>query len=130
MHYNQKLLFSSDTNLKGFFNRIDFREKSGFQKILKELELNQDRNKDILTNSIYLNEHNRLNVQNTIKNAIIDNKFNNNSLIVLYNKNIHIIKIILQLFKNMIIFIKTEELKNIDKSLCSKVQSKSLNKNM
>jgi len=89
-----------------------------------------NRNKDILTNSIYLNEHNRLNVQNTIKNAIIDNKFNNNSLIVLYNKNIHIIKIILQLFKNMIIFIKTEELKNIDKSLCSKVQSKSLNKNI
>ena len=89
-----------------------------------------NKNMDIFNNSIYLNEDNRLNSRNTIKNAIIDNKFNNSSLIVLYNKNIHIIKLILQLFSNMVIFIKTEELKNIDKSLCSKVQSKSLNKNI
>lgn len=46
---NQKLLFSSDTNLKGSFNRINFKEKDGFQKILKELKLNQDLNKDVLT---------------------------------------------------------------------------------
>ncbi len=45
---NQKLLFSSDTNLKGSFNRINFKEKSGFQRILKELQLNQDKNKDVL----------------------------------------------------------------------------------
>jgi len=89
-----------------------------------------NKNMDIFNNSIYLNEDNRLNSRNTIKNAIIDHKFNNSSLIVLYNKNIHIIKLILQLFSNMVIFIKTEELKNIDKSLCSKVQSKSLNKNI
>jgi len=89
-----------------------------------------NKNRDIFNNSIYLNEDNKLNARNTIKNAIIDHKFNNNSLIVLYNKNIHIIKLILQLFSNMVTFIKTEELKNIDKSLCSKVQSKSLNKNI
>jgi hypothetical protein len=32
----QKLLFSS--NLKGSFNRINFREKNGFQKISKDLK--------------------------------------------------------------------------------------------
>ena len=45
---NQKLLFSSDTGLKGSFNRINFKEKTGFQRILKELNLNQVNNKDIL----------------------------------------------------------------------------------
>ena len=45
---NQKLLFSSDTGLKGSFNRINFKEKSGFQRILKELNLNQVNNKYIL----------------------------------------------------------------------------------
>jgi hypothetical protein len=89
-----------------------------------------NKNRDILNNSIYLNQDNRLNAQNTIKNAIIDNKYNNSSLIVLYNKNIHIIKLILQLFSNMLTYIKTNELRNIDKTLCSKIQSKSLNKNI
>lgn len=45
---NQKLVFSSDTGLKGSFSRINFKEKTGFSKILKELKLSQDNNKDIL----------------------------------------------------------------------------------
>ncbi len=34
--------------MKGLFNRIIFREKSGFQRILKYLGLNLDKNKDVL----------------------------------------------------------------------------------
>jgi len=45
---NQKLLFSSDTGLNGSFSRINFKEKSGFPKILKELQLNLDINNDKL----------------------------------------------------------------------------------
>ena len=41
-------MFSSDTNLKGSFSRINFKEKTGYPKILRELKLNQDNNKDIL----------------------------------------------------------------------------------
>ena len=41
----KKLVFSSDTGLKGSFHRINF---TGFPRILKELKLNLDNNKDIL----------------------------------------------------------------------------------
>ncbi len=43
------MLFSSDTGLKGSFSRINFKEKTGVSRILRELKLNQDNNKDVLT---------------------------------------------------------------------------------
>ena len=41
----KKLIFISDTNDQGSFNHLSFREKGGFKKILKDLELNDPKNK-------------------------------------------------------------------------------------
>lgn len=89
-----------------------------------------NKNKDILNNSIYFDKTNMVSFNNHIKNAIVESKFNNNPLITLYNKNIHVIHLILKLFSSMLSYIKNNEFAHIDPSLCSKIQSKTLNDNI
>jgi len=89
-----------------------------------------NKNKDILNNSIYFDKANIISFNNNIKDSIVESIYNNNSLITLYNKNIHVIHLILKLFSNLLNFIKSEGFVNIDPSLCSKIQSQTLNDNI
>ena len=87
---NQKLLFSSDTNLKGSFNRINFKEKSGFQRILKNLELTQDKNKDILI-TLFGNDLNKDAIYDRLDN---DLKPVDESIIIKKREGLHLNKIV------------------------------------
>ena len=73
--------------------------------------------KEILENSIYINQPN---LTNSIKTSIMDVGYNNNELITLYNQNISIIKLIILLYSKLILFLKTE-ISNVDPKLCSKI---------
>ena len=125
----ENLLFSSDTNLKGSFNRINFKEKGGFKKILKELELNQDKNKDILI-TLFGNDLNKDAIYDRLSNdlkpvdeSIITKKRENYYKVTYgfglnkipettqFGKNIILLK---KLYYNNILSIKDRNLHNIE----------------